>query len=179
MTLTVSAGTAVSASADQQPSTPSTTTTFHGPIVDAVHDLFHRTNRYRTLMLQPALRYGFAAEHAAHYSTRLALLRGWQQRAAATARVYRSRYGYGVWDRLAQCETGGNWSWGSQYADPTFEGGIGFYHGTWLTYRPAGYPDHAYQATRVQQINVGRRVLAAAGPGAWGCAATAGLYAGA
>jgi hypothetical protein len=175
MALALTTATAGKASADQQPSPTNSTTTFHGPIVDAVHDLFHRTNHYRGLMLQPMLRYGFAAEHAAQYSTRLAILASWRQRAAATYRVYQSRYGYGVWDRLAQCETGGNWSWGSQYVNPTFEGGIGFYHGTWLAYRPAGYPDHAYLATRVQQINVGRRVLAAVGPNAWGCAGIAGL----
>ena len=57
--------------------------------------------------------------------------------------------------------------------------GDGFYHGTWATYRPSGYPEHAYQASRVQQINVGRRVLAAVGPSAWGCAGVAGLTAGA
>ena len=178
MMLSLWAGTASSASADQPP-TPSPTTTFHGPIVDKVHVRVRRTNHYRALMLQPKLRYGFGAERASRYSTRLAILRDWRQRAAATSRTYHRRYGHGVWDRLALCETGGNWQWGSQYADPNFEGGIGFYHGTWLTYRPAGYPEHAFQASRVQQINVGRRVLAAAGPSAWGCADTAGLYAGA
>lgn len=126
-------------------------------------------------MLQPKLKYGYAAEHSEKYSRRLAILEGWQRRAAATYRTYQSLYGYGVWDRLAQCETGGNWSWGAQYGTPTFEGGIGFYHGTWVTYKPAGYPLHAYDATRVQQINVGRRVLADVGPGAWGCAGVAGL----
>jgi hypothetical protein len=180
LTLSLWVGTAASASADQQSTTPTTpTAAYHGPIVDKIHLLFRRTNTYRTMMLQPRLQYGFAAEHARSYTTRLAILRGWQARFSATYRTYHSRYGYGVWDRLAMCETQGNWNWGAQYGNPTFEGGIGFYHGTWLAYRPAGYPEHAYQATRVQQINVGRRVLADVGPSAWGCASVAGLYAGA
>ncbi len=178
MTLALWAGTASGASADQ-PSTPSATTTFHGPIVDKVHARVRRANHYRALMLQPKLRYGSGAEHASRYSARLAILRNWRHRAAIASRTYHRLYGYGVWDQLALCETGGRWDWGSQYTNPTFEGGIGFYHGTWLAYRPAGYPEHAYQATRVEQINVGRRVLAAAGPSAWGCGDTAGLYAGA
>ncbi len=147
--------------------------------MDKVHVLFRRTNNYLALMLRPKLRYGYAAEHASKYSTRLAILHGWQHRLRVTYRTYHRLYGYGVWDRLAQCETQGNWSWGAQYGNPTFEGGIGFYHGTWATYRPSGYPEHAYQASRVQQINVGRRVLADVGPGAWGCADVAGLTAGA
>ncbi|HVB27692.1 MAG TPA: transglycosylase family protein [Mycobacteriales bacterium] len=86
---------------------------------------------------------------------------------------------YGVWDRLAQCETGGDWRWGSQFVSPVYEGGIGFARSTWIAYRLPGYPWQAWRATRDQQIAVGRRVLAAAGPGAWGCAATAGLTPGA
>lgn len=82
---------------------------------------------------------------------------------------------YGVWDRLAACETGGDWQWGSQFIDPSYQGGIGFATSTWLAYRLPGYPPVAWQATRDQQIAVGRRVLAAVGPGAWGCAGTAGL----
>jgi hypothetical protein len=85
---------------------------------------------------------------------------------------------YGVWDRLAMCETGGDWRWGSQFADPAYEGGIGFATSTWLAYRLPGYPLEAWRATRDEQIAVGRRVLAAVGPGAWGCAAVAGLQAG-
>ena len=82
---------------------------------------------------------------------------------------------YGVWDRLAACETGGDWRWGSQFVDPSYQGGIGFATSTWIAYRLPGYPFAAWQATRDQQIAVGRRVLAAVGPGAWGCAGTAGL----
>jgi len=89
------------------------------------------------------------------------------------------RVPYGVWDRLAMCETGGDWRWGSQFVDPSYQGGIGFATSTWLAYRLPGYPLEAWRATRDEQIAVGRRVLAAVGPGAWGCAGVAGLHSGA
>ena len=47
------------------------------------------------------------------------------------------------WLRVAQCETGARWNWG-KYAltskrrpgeGTTFEGGLGFYAGTWTMWR--------------------------------------------
>lgn len=109
------------------------------------------------------------------------LLHGYRLRLHPHHRHHRlaPRVPYGVWDRLAQCETGGDWRWGSQFVDPRYEGGIGFATSTWLAYRLPGYPSAAWQATRDEQIAVGRRVLAAVGPGAWGCAEVAGLTYGA
>ena len=69
----------------------------------------------------------------------------------------------GIWDRLAQCESGGNWA----STVGTFEGGLQFHPKTWDAYKPSGYPNAAYQATRDQQILVGKRVQAAQGWGAW------------
>ncbi len=68
-----------------------------------------------------------------------------------------------VWDRLAQCEAGGNWASTVGY----YEGGLQFAPGTWDAYKPAGYPNHAYDASRDQQILVAERVLADQGWGAW------------
>ena len=68
-----------------------------------------------------------------------------------------------IWDQIAQCESGGNWASTVGY----YEGGLQFAPSTWDAYKPAGYPNHAYQATRDQQILVGERVLAAQGWGAW------------
>jgi hypothetical protein len=69
---------------------------------------------------------------------------------------------YGVWDRLAECESGGNWATNAYH-----DGGLQFLPSTWTAYKPASYPAFAYQATREQQIVVGMRLQAAAGWGQW------------
>ena len=82
--------------------------------------------------------------------------------------------GGGVWDALAQCETGGNWS------HPTvsggFSGGLMFHSGTWNAMGGRAYAPTAAQASRSQQIAVAERVLASQGWGAWpGCSRKLGL----
>jgi len=76
-----------------------------------------------------------------------------------------------VWDRLAQCEAGGNWhiNTGNGYY-----GGLQFNLGTWRANGGTGYP---HQASREEQIRVATRVRdASGGYGAWpGCAAKLGL----
>lgn len=76
---------------------------------------------------------------------------------------------YGVWDRLAECESHGEWNYGphSTWGSKLFHGGLQFHPGTWSAYKLPGYPTYAYQASREQQIKVGERVLAAQGWGAW------------
>lgn len=77
-----------------------------------------------------------------------------------------------VWDRLARCESGGNWA----SSTGRYEGGLQFHPSTWDRNKPAGYPDAAYQASREQQIHVAERVLARQGWGAWpACASSLGL----
>ena len=69
------------------------------------------------------------------------------------------------WDRMAQCETGGNWSMvGSRYS-----GGLGFYNGTWDSFGGREFAARAGQATREQQIVVANRVANAVGLSGWGC----------
>lgn len=68
-----------------------------------------------------------------------------------------------VWDSLAACESSGRWD----IRDSLHEGGLQFAASTWSAFRPDDFPLHAYDATREQQIAVGRRVLDAQGPGAW------------
>ena len=76
-----------------------------------------------------------------------------------------SSSGAGVWDRLAQCETGGNWS------HPTvsggFSGGLMFHYATWNAMGGQAYAPTAAQATKSQQIDVAERILASSGWGAW------------
>lgn len=77
-----------------------------------------------------------------------------------------------VWDRLARCESSGNWA----SSVGLYEGGLQFHPSTWDRSKPAGYPDAAYQASREQQIAVAERVLARQGWGAWpACASELGL----
>jgi hypothetical protein len=77
--------------------------------------------------------------------------------------VYEHRFRYGTWDRLAVCETGGNW----RHYNSTYQGGLGFYHGSWDAYRPRGWPFDAHVASREEQIVVGELIYADVGWGAW------------
>jgi resuscitation-promoting factor RpfB len=74
-----------------------------------------------------------------------------------------------TWDRLAQCEAGGNWSINTGNG---YYGGLQFSLATWQTYGGTGYPHEASKAT---QILIGKRLQAAKGWGAWpGCARSLG-----
>jgi len=77
------------------------------------------------------------------------------------------------WDRLAQCEAGGNWhiNTGNGYY-----GGLQFNAGTWRAYGGNEFAPLPHQATREQQIAVAERTLAGQGWGAWpACSARLGL----
>ncbi|WP_129309922.1 transglycosylase family protein [Streptomyces sp. L2] len=80
--------------------------------------------------------------------------------------------GSGVWDRIAQCESGGNWhiNTGNGYY-----GGLQFAAGTWRAYGGTAYAPTADQASRGAQIAVATKVQHAQGWGAWPvCSARAG-----
>ncbi|MCW2787511.1 MAG: Transglycosylase domain protein [Marmoricola sp.] len=67
-----------------------------------------------------------------------------------------------AWDRIAQCESGGNWH---DNTGNGYYGGLQFSMGTWRANGGTGRPD---QASREQQIAVAERVRAASGGyGAW------------
>jgi LysM repeat protein len=75
-----------------------------------------------------------------------------------------------VWDRLAQCESGGNWgiNTGNGYS-----GGLQFNPGTW---RANGGTGQAWQASREEQIRVAENIRAARGFNPWpACSAKLGL----
>lgn len=75
-----------------------------------------------------------------------------------------------VWDRLAQCEAGGNWQHGFVGPLPgnpgRYSGGLMFAESTWNAYG-RDFAPVAHQASREQQIVVAERILAASGWGAW------------
>ena len=79
--------------------------------------------------------------------------------------------GGSVWDRLAQCESGGNWSINTGNG---YYGGLQFNLGTWQAYGGQGYP---HENSREQQIAVAEKLRAANGGfGAWPhCSSTLGL----
>jgi uncharacterized protein YabE (DUF348 family) len=67
-----------------------------------------------------------------------------------------------VWDRIAQCESGGNWAANTGNG---YYGGLQFTLSTWHAYGGVGYPN---QASREQQIAIAEKVRAAEGGyGAW------------
>lgn len=79
----------------------------------------------------------------------------------------------GAWDRLAGCESGGNWR---SDTGNGFSGGLQLAHSTWHSFGGGAYASRAGRATRAQQIQVAERVLARQGWGAWpACSASLGL----
>jgi len=76
-----------------------------------------------------------------------------------------------TWIRIGRCEQPGSGAWGIRWnhPGPRYQGGLGFYSGTWDGYKPRGYPDNAGQATWRQQMNVANRVARSVGFSAWGC----------
>jgi hypothetical protein len=89
------------------------------------------------------------------------------QQAAAADQTSRDS----IWDRIAACETQGNWS----MRGPSFSGGVGFANSTWSSFGGTEFAANAGDATREQQIVVAERVRARVGMGAWGCAKRLGL----
>jgi uncharacterized protein YabE (DUF348 family) len=71
----------------------------------------------------------------------------------------------GAWDRIAECESGGNWSINSGNG---YYGGLQFDHGTWVAYGGDAYANNANQASKAQQIAIAEKVKAdRGGYGAW------------
>ncbi|ATG51268.1 resuscitation-promoting factor [Brachybacterium vulturis] len=70
----------------------------------------------------------------------------------------------GVWDRLAQCESGGNWSISTGNG---FYGGLQFTHSTWIAFGGGKYANNAHHASRSAQIEIAKNVQARQGWGAW------------
>jgi resuscitation-promoting factor RpfA len=78
-----------------------------------------------------------------------------------------------VWDRVAACESSGNWHINTGNG---FYGGLQFVQSTWVGYGGRAYAPRADLATKAEQIAVAKRVLASQGPGAWPvCSKRAGL----
>jgi uncharacterized protein YabE (DUF348 family) len=72
-----------------------------------------------------------------------------------------------MWDRIARCESGGNWhiNTGNGYY-----GGLQFNLAAWRTNGGRDFAAYPHQATREQQITVANRYYAKAGTRPWSCA---------
>jgi resuscitation-promoting factor RpfB len=79
-----------------------------------------------------------------------------------------------VWDRLAQCESGGNWAINTGNG---YYGGLQFDQSTWASNGGDRYAPYPHQATREEQIAVAQKVRNdRGGYGAWpSCSAQLGL----
>ncbi len=76
-----------------------------------------------------------------------------------------------MWDRIAQCESTGNWAINSGNG---YYGGLQFDISSWLANGGGQYAPRADLASREQQIAVANTYYAKAGLGPWGCAGAAG-----
>jgi hypothetical protein len=80
-----------------------------------------------------------------------------------------------TWDRLAQCESTGNWSINTGNG---YYGGLQFSASTWAAFGGTAYAPRADLASREQQIATAEKTLARQGWGAWpACSAKLGLSA--
>jgi uncharacterized protein YabE (DUF348 family) len=71
-----------------------------------------------------------------------------------------------MWDKIAQCESTGNWSINSGNG---YYGGLQFDIRTWIGSGGGAYAPNASLATKAQQIDVANRVYAQRGLQPWGC----------
>jgi uncharacterized protein YabE (DUF348 family) len=71
-----------------------------------------------------------------------------------------------MWDKIAQCESGGNWSINTGNG---YYGGLQFDVRTWLGSGGGAYAPNAAGATKAQQIDIANRVYAQRGLQPWGC----------
>jgi uncharacterized protein YabE (DUF348 family) len=75
-----------------------------------------------------------------------------------------------MWDRIAQCESGGNWSINTGNG---YYGGLQFSISSWLANGGDDFASRPDLASRAEQITVANRYYAKAGLSPWGCAGAA------
>ena len=75
-----------------------------------------------------------------------------------------------MWDRIAQCESGGRWNINTGNG---YYGGLQFSYSTWLSVGGADFASRADLASRAEQITVANRLYAQRGLQPWGCRSAA------
>jgi uncharacterized protein YabE (DUF348 family) len=81
--------------------------------------------------------------------------------------------GDAIWDEIAQCESGGNWSINTGNG---YYGGLQFNQATWASNGGTAYAARADLATKSQQIAIADKVRAARGYEPWQCAGELGIH---
>ncbi|HEX3588923.1 MAG TPA: transglycosylase family protein [Pseudonocardiaceae bacterium] len=81
--------------------------------------------------------------------------------------------GDAIWDEIAQCESGGDWSINTGNG---YYGGLQFNSATWLSNGGGQYAPRADLATKAQQIAIADKVRAARGYEPWQCAGELGIH---
>ncbi|HEX4221753.1 MAG TPA: transglycosylase family protein [Pseudonocardiaceae bacterium] len=81
--------------------------------------------------------------------------------------------GDAVWDQIAKCESGGNWSINTGNG---YYGGLQFNNPTWLSNGGGAYAPRADLASKADQIAVADKVRAARGYEPWQCAGELGIH---
>ena len=71
-----------------------------------------------------------------------------------------------MWDRIAQCESGGRWNINTGNG---YYGGLQFDYATWLSVNGDDFARRADLATRAEQITVANRLYATRGLQPWSC----------
>ena len=71
-----------------------------------------------------------------------------------------------MWDRIARCESGGNWSINTGNG---YYGGLQFANASWRSNGGADFAPRADLASRAEQITVANRYYATSGLAPWGC----------
>lgn len=73
----------------------------------------------------------------------------------------------GMWDRIASCESGNNWSINTGNG---YYGGLQFNVPTWRSVNGQDFAAYPHQASRAEQITVANRLFAQRGTQPWSCA---------
>lgn len=89
-----------------------------------------------------------------------------QAAAANTGAAAPAMMNEAMWDKVAKCESGGNWSINSGNG---YYGGLQFDVRTWLGSGGGAYAPNAAGASKAQQIDIANRVYAQRGLQPWGC----------
>jgi hypothetical protein len=103
------------------------------------------------------------AKHSPGY--RRYQLRQWRARLEACRQQNWQAWLPDKWRRIGICETQLNW----RHYNSSYEGAFGFATSSWDAFKPAGYPDHASQATPWQQFQVALAIYRRYGLSGWGC----------
>ncbi|QTT76612.1 transglycosylase family protein [Streptomyces mobaraensis NBRC 13819 = DSM 40847] len=79
-----------------------------------------------------------------------------------------------MWERMAQCESSGDWT--VVNPEGPYYGGLQIMKPTWDAYNGREFAEYPHQATKKEQITVAERILRGSGAGQWGsCARQKGL----